>query len=103
MSKQFFKNINFLSLLVSAEDEQRVAIIKSMSEDQFKVLVECVYNILYGVITLSPQYKKKLFKYRNVIRKITEQGRTRLQRKKLLLKYRFLLPTLVKIVLSQVQ
>ena len=74
--------MHFLSQLVSAEHDQRSALIKTMNEEQFKVLVECFYNVLHGVVTLIPQHKKKLSNYKNAIGQITKQGLTRLRRKK---------------------
>ncbi|CAC5365859.1 unnamed protein product [Mytilus coruscus] len=99
MSKQVMRHVNFLSLWISAEDEQRLAMIKAMNNEQFKILLECIYNILHGGVTLSPLYKKKLFEYKTVIRKITAEDTSRIQQTRLLLKYRSnLIPTVVKIV-----
>lgn len=104
MSRQVLKHVNFLSLLISCEDEQREALLRTMNNEQFKVLLECFYNILHGGVTLSTQNKKKLIEYKDVIRQITAEDTTRLQRKRLLLKHRFiLLPILLKIVLPQIQ
>ncbi|VDI00793.1 Hypothetical predicted protein [Mytilus galloprovincialis] len=59
-----------------------------MNNEQFKILLECIYNILHGVVTLSPLNKKKLLEYKTVIRKITAEDTQRLHRKRLLLKYK---------------
>ena len=97
-------NLNFLSLLSNAEDEQKVVLLKSMNSEQFKVLLECIYNVLYGTISLSPKNKKKLSQYKDIIRRIIAEDTTRSQRRRLLLKYRsVLLPTLLKTVLSQIK
>ena len=104
MSKQVIRHVNFLSLLASAEDQQRLAMIKTMNNEQFKILLECIYNILHGVVTLSPLNKKKLLEYKTVIRKITAEDTHRLHRKRLLLKYRSnLIPIEVKIVLAHLK
>lgn len=103
MSLQVMKHVHFLSLLASADDKQRVVMMKTMNDQQLKVLVECVYNILFGVIPLSPQYKKKISTHKNAIRQITEQDISRERRKRLLLKHRTILPTLLKVVLTHLK
>lgn len=42
-------------------------------------------------------------KYKKVIRELTDKHTTRIRRRKLLLKYRFLLPILIKTVLEEIQ
>lgn len=103
MSKQVMKHINFLSLLAFTDEKQRYFMLKTMNDQQFKVLVECVYNILYGSVQISPRYKKKLYTHKTVIRKITEADITREHRRKILLKHHSILPTLLKILLPQLQ
>lgn len=72
-----------------------------MTIDQLKILMECIYSVLYGVISINPKTKKKLMKYKKVIRELTDKHTTRIRRRKLLLKYVFLLPILIKTVLEK--
>lgn len=53
MRKQVTRHLQFLSLLINADDRQREALLKSMNNDQFKILLECIYNVLYGSISIS--------------------------------------------------
>ena len=97
------RHIHFLSLLVTCDDEQRAAMIKTMNMQQFKILVECIHNILYGVISISSSFKKNLAKHKTIIRKITDANTTRHHRKQLVLKYRFLLPGIIRVVLQHIK
>lgn len=103
MSKQVKRHTNCLSLIATSEDSQKVALMKTMTIEQFKILIECIYNVLYGVISINPKTKKKLMKYKKVIRELADKHTTRIRRRKLLLKYRFLLPILIKAVLEEIQ
>ena len=102
MSKQVEKNISFISLLARSEDGQKIALLKSMTIEQMKVIIECVYNVLYGVVPMNTKTKNNLSRYKNVIRELTDKETTRVRRKKLLLKYRFVLPPIIKLVLDHI-
>ena len=102
MSKQVLANVHFLSLLISCEEDQKIALLKTMNDKQFQLLVECFLNVLCGVFPLSQSDKKKLMRYKNIIRKITDRETTRIQRKKLLLKYRNIISIIVKPILDTI-
>lgn len=55
MSKQVKRHTNFVSLIATSEDSQKVALMKTMTIEQFKILIECIYNVLYGVISINPK------------------------------------------------
>ena len=103
MSAKIKKHIHFLSLLLTENDKQKQAILKTMNMEQLRVLVECIYNIQHGVIKISNTLKKKLSHHKCVIRKITEQGKTPTQRKKLLVKHHTLLSLFLKTILNQLK
>ena len=100
MNSGVLKHIHFLSLLCCADDDQKLALLKTMPMKQYKILIECVYNVLYGVYEMSQRDKKKLGEYKDVIRRLTDKTTTYEQRKRLLLRYHFILPLIVNTILS---
>lgn len=102
MNPHVLKEYHFLSLIYSTDDKQREALLKSMTMNQYKILVECIYNILYGVYEITPKEKSELSKYQTVIRRITSKELTHEQRKKLLVKNRFLLPHLLRSIIDSI-
>ena len=101
MNPQISKHFNFLSLFISGDGTQKLALLKTMTTQQYKILVECVYNVLYGVYRMTQKDKKKLAKHKDVIRRITDEGLTYMQRKRLLIRNHFILPVILKTILSE--
>ncbi|KAK7482154.1 hypothetical protein BaRGS_00026619 [Batillaria attramentaria] len=60
------------------------SIIKAADKDLVDTLCECGLNALKGNVPLSPTQKKKLGKYKSVLRALAKKG-TPLQKKKALL------------------
>lgn len=82
MIEQIARHIHFLSLLSDGDDKQRLALLKTMNLKQFKIVIECIYNVLYGMCTVSNKDKTKMKSYKDVIRRLTLKDITREHRKK---------------------
>ena len=94
---------NYLPLfeiLVSGTDEQRGALIRTLSELQLRAILEAVYNVLKGTCPIKGKDKKKLAKYKSVIRRLVSKDLTRLQQRRLLTKHRTLLPLVLSPVVE---
>ena len=79
--------IQFLRLLTSTSSVQQKAIIKTISPNQMKALVQIVYNVLVGNSVLSSSNKEKLKAHKTVIRRFVSRELSQEKRKELLLKY----------------
>ena len=90
----------FLKFLAEMKsDSQRLALLKTMTIPQMEVLCEILLNILRGAIKIPYSCKKKLTKYKNIIRKVTDKGVRRSTTKRLLLTIRSVLPQVIKVIL----
>lgn len=69
------KHLPVLQLVQKAKPKLRKSIIVNCELDFLKTLDECIYNTLNGNIQLKDTEKKKLQKYKAVLRKILNSKR----------------------------
>ena len=73
MSKQLKKNWSFIQILIQTSYKQRLAILKTLTDEQLGVLCEIVLNTLQGHLYVPPDIVKKLKRnkkfYRGLISK----------------------------------
>jgi len=86
----------FLEFLLIAPKVQLKLLLKNLTTNQLKLLVEIIYNAAKGTIPLSDSDKSKLWKYKRIIRQVLLQGLTQRQRLQKLLKIRDLLPIFIE-------
>lgn len=60
---------------------------KHLTKAQMNVLIEVIYNAIMGNLTITTTDKKRLNRYRHVIRKVVSKGLSQKRRKALLFKY----------------
>jgi hypothetical protein len=94
------KHLLLLKFLATASDDQRVALIKRLSETQVKVILESIYNVLFGTCPIEVKDKKTLKSQSTVIRRMVSKELTLLQKRRLLKKHQRLLPLLLKPVVD---
>jgi hypothetical protein len=95
------KFLPLFEMLVEASEDQRKAILKTLSEPQMRAVIEAIYNVLGGVCPLSTKDKSKLYDYRTVIRRLVGKELTAKQRQRLLCKHQNILPLLLQPVLKR--
>ena len=83
MAKRFEKNLDYFSVLCKCNDRQRIAIIKGADEQLIKAICDCVENVISGNIPLDSKAKKKLAKYKNLLRILKSKKGWTLKKKKL--------------------
>ena len=85
MSKLISRNAAYFRLLLDTTSSvQKKLLIKSITTDQLKALVEIVVNLLSGTLSINPKDKYKLKKRRQLIRQIADTRITLRKKKKLL-------------------
>jgi len=89
------KHLPLFQILVRATDKQRANLLKSLSEDQLKAVLEATYNVLKGTCPVRNPDKVKLFQYRGVIRRLVSKELSQKQQTRLLKKHRHLLPIIL--------
>ena len=95
--------LTFFRVLKDAQDQQRRAILKTLSPSQHTAILEAIYNVLKGTCDLSDKDKKKLFRYKTIIRKLVSKTTTRATQRRLLIKYQHLLPVLLKTAITYLE
>ena len=71
------------------------AILKEGNKDLVETLCECCINVLYGNVPLTSSQKKKLARFKRVMRKLAVKSKTSLKQKKKLLQTGGFLPALI--------
>lgn len=77
----------FLKFLFNTTEQQQKILMKHLTKSQMDVLVEVIYNAIMENLTIAATDKKRLNRYRHVIRKVVSKGLSQRWRKALLLKY----------------
>ena len=75
------KNYHFLHVLARSRPSQKKALLQSANNVQIKSICEVCLNVLYGNV---PVNRKKLKKYKNVLRALAKKS-TSIQKKKKML------------------
>lgn len=67
---------------------QKESVLKYIDNSQLNFLIEIVYNILQGNVSIPPTEYKTVKRYRNLLRKLVENDKTVGYKKKLLIRNR---------------
>lgn len=74
MSQTVKKNVNLLRALSLMTPKQRKSVLKSADKELIQSVCECAYNLLLGNVNIKPQLKRKLSKYKTILRKLVKKG-----------------------------
>lgn len=86
----------FVDFLYTAAPHQRQVILKTLSNDQLKLLTEIIYNTAMDIIPIPDKDKKLLRKHRRNIRATLAQGISKQQRRRRLLTLNKILPVFIR-------
>lgn len=89
------KHLPLLKLVQVANPKLRKNIIISCDLDLIKTIIECIYNTLNGNFPLKDAEKKKLKKFKSVLRKILKAKGGLKAKRKIIVKGGAFLPTLL--------
>jgi hypothetical protein len=98
MTTSVKKHREFLRLLMTTHKVQRMHMLQTISNDQFNILVEIVYNILHGICPLNKDEEVKIKKYKTLLRKLIEKNLPKRVKKNILLQIQQIVPTLLSSV-----
>lgn len=77
----------FILFLLTTNRKQQKALLRTITKSQLQALVQIVYNIIHGFRSLPENDKKKLQRFRSVIRKFVSKRLSISKRTALLLKH----------------
>lgn len=83
MAKRFEKNLDYLSVLCKCPKNQRHLILKTADKNLIETICDCAHNILSGAIPLETKKKKRLAKYKKLLRDLRSKQSWVSKRKKL--------------------
>ena len=82
MSAQLKNQWCFIQLLTSTSITQRLALLKTLTEEQLAVLCEIVLNILHGHLFVPPQTIQSLKRHKVFLRNLASKQVGKTQKKK---------------------
>lgn len=100
MSRRMRSHSSFLKLLYQTTENQRKAIIATLSTEQLEVLSEIALNIYKGVFPNTQSYIKALKSFKRSVLRLGDKTINNSEKKRLLLKRRHFLPKLLKPVIE---
>lgn len=73
MSRRLRDNADFLRVLAKSNPKLRRAILKCCNTELVKTICEVTLNVLKGVVPISKQQKKRLTRYKKVLRALVDK------------------------------
>lgn len=98
MRQSILKEAHFIGLLLNTDRRQKRVLLQTISKQQLRALIEIIYNVLQGYGNITEKDKSYLEKYRSIIRLLVDKNISSLRRKKLLIKYFFIVHRLLKVI-----
>lgn len=74
MSARIRRHYSLLRWLCTAKPKQARAVIKTADNDIVKAVCECALNVLKGTISVNKKQKRKLRRYKNLMRKLASKS-----------------------------
>lgn len=94
------RHLSLFEFLTEATDDQRYAILKTLNSAQLRAVLEAVYNVLRGNCPIRDALKKKLYRHREILRRLVSKDLTRQQQQRILVKHRSVVPLVLKPVIE---
>lgn len=95
-SRRIARQTAFLKLLYKCPPRQRKALIQYVTDEQLAAISQIAFNILQGNVPMNEEHKKKLKRYRTVIRSLASRRVSKARKRQALLRYHSLIPHLIK-------
>jgi hypothetical protein len=90
MAKRMRRNADFIRVLARATPRQQKGIIEGGNKELMHCICECASNCLKGNVPLKPSQKRKLAKYKHVLRDLADRKVSNIRKKTLVQKGGFL-------------
>ena len=94
--------ICFVQFLMKATQQQQLCILKTLSKPQLQCILEIIFNVMQGVVSLTEHDKAQLKRRKRFIRVVIATRVTLNQRRKRLLQIKNILTVFLKAYLNYV-
>ena len=78
--------IHLIEFLIKTTPQQRMKILKTLKKEELKLIIEIIFNVVYGVCPISETSKKVLLRYKGPIRQVIADELRANQRRSILIK-----------------
>ncbi len=95
MSDLLKRNFDCLKVLHSGTTKQRKALLAASPNELIVCIVECIENILNGIVAITPGERQKLIKARDILVTIADKKTSNKKRRQLLVQKGRFLPALL--------
>lgn len=107
MSQCVLKSLHVLNKLAKAKPAERKQILESASLQLIKSIVECIENVLNGIVKLKKNCLNKLKRHKNTLLNIRTKGSRLAHKKKIIIQsggsfLPLLLPPVLSVITDQI-
>lgn len=89
-----------LNALHTLKPKYQKALLKSCDEEEINCICECIHNVLQGKVPIEDRNKKKLQKYKKILRNLVRKGKNKIRKNILIQKGGAFLPLILGSILS---
>lgn len=100
MSARLKRNFHILQLLQKANPKYRKAILKEAPSDLILCICEAIDNVLQGTVKLTPIQRKKLGRYKSMLRSLSVKRSGVKKKRELLVQKGGFLPAILAPIIS---
>lgn len=91
---------DLLNALHTLKPKYQKALLKSCDEEEINCICECIHNVLKGKVPLAEKAKKKLKKYKDLLRKLVRKSTKQVRKRLIVQKGGSFLPIILGSILS---
>lgn len=91
---------DLLNALHTLKPKYQKALLKSCDEEEINCICECIHNVLKGKVPLGEKAKKKLKKYKDLLRKLVRKSTKQVRKRLIVQKGGSFLPLILGSILS---
>lgn len=100
MSRRLNTHKDLLSALHKLKPKYRKALLKSCNKEEINCICECIHNVLQGKVPIEEKNKRKLKKYKSVLRELVRKGTDKVRKKIIIQTGGAFLPIILGSILS---
>lgn len=100
MSRTLKTHKELLIALHKLKPKYQKALLKSCDEEEINCICECIHNVLKGKVPLEEKEKKRLNKYKSILRKLVRKGANKVRKHIIIQKGGAFLPIILGSILS---
>ena len=87
MSQRMKRNADFIKALHSCSKSDQKTLLKRAKPDLINAICDCITNVVYGKVPISPQMKAQLRKKKKVLKELTDSKVPTVRKKSLLVQH----------------